>query len=271
MKYLRSRYFGDVAEGYPITTVYARRAQHRFGSISARGEQTIITVNRLFADPELPQMVVDATLVHELAHYAHGFGSGLPQRYKHPHAGGVVDSELERRGLGQLNREAEEWRKANWDTFYSARCGDIQAVRAARSSATDWYWDQFLMSPGIRTVAGLEKRASLLLGKLGHGDALPLKIEWLKATLRQSGLSYWYAKSGVVRVHGLLADRRVPESVVDLELAYWLLRKVEGGGWSSIQKALQAAGMGPRVEEALRWRRANWTRFRHSRHPLRPS
>ncbi|HEV2471285.1 MAG TPA: hypothetical protein VGS41_01385, partial [Chthonomonadales bacterium] len=87
-------HFSDVAKGFPITTVFARRALHRFGSITARNGRTIITLNRLFADPAVPEYVVDGTIAHELAHYAHGFGSGLPRLYRDPHRGGVVENEL---------------------------------------------------------------------------------------------------------------------------------------------------------------------------------
>src|SRR5205814_1734563 len=82
--------FPDVQQGYPITTRFGIRARNRFGSIGAQDKKTIIMVNRLFADPCVPTFVVDGTLVHELAHYAHGFGSGLPKLYSDPHRGGVV-------------------------------------------------------------------------------------------------------------------------------------------------------------------------------------
>src|SRR5207247_9633129 len=67
---LREMHFADVPRGYPITTRFGIRARNRFGSIGSKDRQTIIMVNRLFADPIVPTFVVDGTIVHELAHYA---------------------------------------------------------------------------------------------------------------------------------------------------------------------------------------------------------
>ncbi len=106
VRLLWENHFADVPTGFPITTRFGTRAQYRFGSISAQNGKTLILLNRLFADPFVPTFVVDATLAHELAHYAHGFGSGLPRLYAHAHRGGVVDKELEKRGLGELSARA---------------------------------------------------------------------------------------------------------------------------------------------------------------------
>src|SRR5205085_12251442 len=137
-------------------TRFGIRARNRFGSIGAQDQKTIILVNRLFADPLVPVFVVDGTLAHELAHYAHGFGSGLPKLYADPHRGGVVDKELEKRGLGEVTIKAEQWRAAYWDTFYTERCADIVARRAARSDRTDALWDTLLLRPDVRTEEELQ-------------------------------------------------------------------------------------------------------------------
>jgi hypothetical protein len=268
---LREMHFADVPQGYPITTRFGIRARNRFGSIGAQDHKTIIMVNRLFADPCVPTFVVDGTLVHELAHYAHGFGSGLPKLYSDPHRGGVVDKELEKRGLGDITRKSELWRSLNWETFYRSRCEDLTSRRDARRDEADIRWDALLKRTDSRTELELHGRLVLLAPRLGVPSArsLPFSVEWLRATRRQSGLSYWFAKSRIVRVHGLLADRRVPAAVLEFELACWLARHVVGSNWQKIQATLGAADMNAVMEEALHWQRRSWTAFRNRHHPLK--
>ncbi len=269
LRLLWDMHFADVPIGYPITTRFGSRAKYRFGSISARNGKTLIMVNQLFADPFVPTFVVDGTLAHELAHYAHGFNSGLPQRYAHAHRGGVVDKELEKRGLGELNQKAEQWREANWDAYYAARCEDLLARHSARTDHADAVWDQFLTQTGRRSEAELCGRLRLLSPRLGFApETAPFAVEWLRATRRQNGTSYWFARSRVVRLHGLLADRRVPGVLVDFELAYWLARRAAGDQWQAIHAALCRAGLDAQAEEALRWRRHAWTGFCNRHHPL---
>ncbi len=264
---LRQVHFADVPHGYPITTRFGIRARNRFGSIGAQARQTIILVNRLFADPFVPTFVVDGTLAHELAHYAHGYGSGLPQLYKDPHRGGVVDSELDRRCLGEINRKAEQWRKIHWDTFYQSRCSDLDARRSARKDAVDARWMDHLGRPDRRTEADLASRLAMLSPRFGYADP-PFEVEWLYASLRQTAPSYWFSRSSVVRLHGLLSDPRVPQNAVDFEIGYWLARRVAGGRPDRIQRALQLAKLDGVAADAMHWRRRSWNAFRGRHHPL---
>lgn len=268
VRLLRQIHFADVPRGYPITTRFGIRARNRFGSIGAQDQKTIILVNRLFADPFVPVFVVDGTLAHELAHYAHGFGSGLPKLYADPHRGGVVDKELEKRGLGELTRKSDLWRKLNWDNFYEARCTDITARRTARQESAEQRWNILLNSPVSRTEQHLQDSLIRLAPKFGFIDA-PFDIEWLRASLRQTAPSYWFARSQVVRLHGLLADRRVPSSMIEFELGYWLARQAVGDNGAKIQRALALAGLQSSSEEALRWRQRAWTAFCNRHHPLK--
>ncbi|HLK56446.1 MAG TPA: hypothetical protein VKU00_07775 [Chthonomonadaceae bacterium] len=263
-------HFSDVAQGFPIVTRFGIRAQRRFGSIAARNKTTTILINQLFADPFVPEYVVDGTLGHELAHYAHGFGSGLPRLYTDPHRGGVVDKELEKRGLGEVNRKAEVWREAHWDAFYAARCTDLVSRKAARTQTSATLWNTLLCRPEARPLAELREMLWRLAPRLGYTaqDTLPFTAEWLHATRRQSGTSYWFAKSRVVRLHGLLADKRVPLTIVEFELAYWLARCQVGERWPNIHAVLSRAGMDATAQEALYWRKRAWTAFRNRNHPL---
>jgi len=269
VRLLWEMHFADVPKGLSIVTHFGTRARYRFGSIVARGGKAVITVNQLFADPFVPTYVVDGTLAHELAHYAHGFGSGLPRLHAHAHRGGVVDRELETRGLGELNAKAAQWREAYWDAFHAARCGDLTTRRAAREDDTAARWNAFLDRSGNRTEAELRGRLALLAPLFGFtSDAPPFAVEWLRATRRQAGLSYWYARTRTVRLHGLLADRRVPGVVVDFELSYWLARRVAGERWQNIHAVLCRTEQGRVADDALRWRCSAWTAFRNRHHPL---
>src|SRR5918912_973139 len=117
-RHLWDTYYSDARIGYPIEVKFGRSARYRYGSIYNTGRQCRITINGLFAHPEIPEYVVDATLAHELAHYVHGYGSGLPKLHSHPHRGGVIDKEMQRRGCFFLEEKAGAWRRENWQSFY---------------------------------------------------------------------------------------------------------------------------------------------------------
>jgi hypothetical protein len=262
-------HFADVPRGYPITARFGIRARNRFGSICAQSRQTIILVNRLFADPFVPTYVVDGTVAHELAHYAHGYGSGLPLLHRDPHRGGVVDKELVRRGLSETNEKAELWRKLHWDGFYQSRCADLDARRAVRKESIDGRWTGLLERAGSRPASELGLRLNLLAPRFGFSNP-PFDVEWLRATIRQTAPSYWFGQSRVVRVHGLLADPRVPVCLLEYEIAYWLARRTVGENGNKILRALSLAGLAHTSDEAICWRKRSWTAFRNRHHPLKP-
>jgi hypothetical protein len=110
-------YFPDVAQENDVRIIFGRRAKRRLGSISLDPNDrktSIITMNGLFRDPDIPEFVVEATIVHELTHYAHGFNSPLDQAQAHPHAGGVMRREFAERGLLDLFQMQKSWLKENW-------------------------------------------------------------------------------------------------------------------------------------------------------------
>ncbi len=262
-------HFSDVPRGYPIVTRFGSRARYRFGSIATRKGCAVILVNRLFSDSFVPTYVVDGTLVHELAHYAHGFGSGLPRLHEHAHRGGVVERELETRGLVELMRRADAWRDANWEAFYARECDDLSSRRMERQQGDTARWRAFLCREGARSEAELAQWLLLLAPRFGYTPAqLPFRVVWLLATPRQNGLSYLYSRCGEVRVHALASHPRLPIAVLQYEIAYWLARGKVGSRWQAIEEAIRAAGMGPVLEEAVRWRRCAWARFRTRHHPL---
>lgn len=114
------RYFNDVPQHNDVRVLWARRARRRLGSISLdpRDMQTsIIRVNRLFQDLDVPEFVIVATVFHEMTHYAHGFNSPLDQQQKHPHSGGVIKREFAERGQVELYLKQKRWLKDNWITI----------------------------------------------------------------------------------------------------------------------------------------------------------
>ncbi len=111
------RHFLDVPQNNDVRIIWAKRAKWRLGSIGFDrndGHTTIIRVNRLFQDLEVPEYVIRATVVHEMTHYAHGFGSPHERRQKHPHSGGVIRKEFAERGLVDLYFQQKRWLKEHW-------------------------------------------------------------------------------------------------------------------------------------------------------------
>lgn len=263
-------HFHDVPIRYPIVTRFGMRARRRYGSIMARDGQALITINRLFADPSVPEYVVDATLGHELAHYAHGFGSGLPLLHAHAHRGGVVDKELEARGLGEVSRRAEEWRRIYWEAFYTQCCPESDARQYARKEDAAQRWNALLGRPAMRSEETLQLhlRALMLRFRLPETCPDPFEVMWLQATLRQKAPSYWFAREQTVRLHGLLADPQVPDAVLDAELAYWLASRIVGRRPEALARIFARADLVEINDTARRWRGRFWPAFLRRNHPL---
>lgn len=110
---LWSQYFSDIKQDNKVHINFGRRAKYRFGSIklSIEDRSSIITINGNFQNENIPQEIVDHTIAHELVHYAQGFSSPHPRLHQHPHRGGVIDTELSKRGLGYLVKFYRGWVK----------------------------------------------------------------------------------------------------------------------------------------------------------------
>jgi hypothetical protein len=264
-----SVYYSDLPDGYPIIIRYGNRARYRFGSIAARNGKSIILINRLFSLPEVPAYVVDETIAHELAHYVHGFGSGLPRKYADPHRGGVVDKELARRGLSKVEQASTAWRKLHWEALYNRYCPDLAFKKEVVEAVTDQAWAAVTKAANARTDGELAKIVQEMFHAIGARVGDPVfGVEWLHASLRQTGTSYYFSANKTVKLHGLLADRRVPESVVRFEIAYWAMRFRGVKAWPVIEKYLRSKGLEPLLDEALLWRQQKWNGFRTRNHPL---
>jgi len=114
------RHFRDTPRVNAVQIRFGAPWKTRLGSITLSEDQrtTYIQVNALLRLPEAPDYVAAVTVAHEMVHYAHGFGSPLPRRYKHPHRGGIVRRELIRRGMERDYRQYDEWVYAHWYDFY---------------------------------------------------------------------------------------------------------------------------------------------------------
>lgn len=111
------KYFSDVPQDNIVKIVWGKRARRQLGSLRTDAMDpsvSIITLNSLFKNPDIPEFVIEATVVHELIHYAHGFHSPLEQKYTHPHAGGVMRTEFQERGVEVLYVKQRDWLKQNW-------------------------------------------------------------------------------------------------------------------------------------------------------------
>lgn len=124
--------FPDTRRVNLVEIAYGQPWKRRLGLIrlSLDNTRTFIGVNALLQQPEVPEFVLITTIAHELVHYTHGFGSPLPRLYEHPHANGVVERELERRGLGEMVQKCDEWIDNAWFAFYDMQ----QKARSIRSA-----------------------------------------------------------------------------------------------------------------------------------------
>lgn len=139
------RYFSDVEQTNEVYIRYGRKAKRRLGSISIDSKDklsTIITINPLYQDMDVPEYVVVATIVHEMTHYAHGFNSPHDQKQRHPHSGGVIRREFAERGLEDLYHKQKKWLKQNWqkiiDRHFEYKAPKIRKSSNVRISSPWW-------------------------------------------------------------------------------------------------------------------------------------
>jgi hypothetical protein len=133
------RYFSEVPQANIVRIEFGKRAKRQLGAIRRDRKDpdiTIIAMNGLFRSPEIPEFVVEATLVHELIHYAHGFNSPLEQKHVHPHAGGIIRAEYAERGLEALYLRQKRWLKANWPGIVAANFAPPKPRRRRRHQVT---------------------------------------------------------------------------------------------------------------------------------------
>ena len=134
---IKENHFPDITEGNDIIILFGRSAKTRLGSIAIREKKSIkkpltsfrlrrlgmndvvsvITINGHFQNELIPECVIDGVLAHEFCHYVHGFNSLLTKKYSYPHAGGIIDHELKKRGMGDIIKEQKRWVRKEWRGF----------------------------------------------------------------------------------------------------------------------------------------------------------
>lgn len=90
----------------------------KYGHIKRLGRSTEIAINGLFKEDCVPEYIIDLTIAHELVHYWHGFNSPHKRKYKHPHAGGIVTRELNKRGFGHMAKLEKIFVRRQWPAIY---------------------------------------------------------------------------------------------------------------------------------------------------------
>jgi len=129
---LIANYFADIKINNDLFICFGKKSKRQLGKISKmpntrigdriRGKfDTLITINSHFRNSEVPEFVVDGTIIHELCHYAHGFSSPLPQLSRYPHQGGIVKKEMIRRGAGDIYLAEKGWLKNNWQKHIESK------------------------------------------------------------------------------------------------------------------------------------------------------
>lgn len=108
---LWNKHFSDIEQVNPVHIKFGRYSKYRLGSIkySKRTNKSLIVITGMFKNADIPTSVVEHTIAHELVHYAHGFSSKKIRLHKYPHAGGIVQREMNIRGAGYLNKAYKVW------------------------------------------------------------------------------------------------------------------------------------------------------------------
>jgi hypothetical protein len=138
-------YFPEVVQENDVRIGFGRRAKRRLGSISldpGDRKTSIITMNGIFKRDDIPEFVVEATIFHELTHYAHGFNSPLEQAQTHPHAGGVMRREFADRGLLELYLQQKRWLKTKWPMILEQEFASVRrrTPNAAKMKVPKPFW-----------------------------------------------------------------------------------------------------------------------------------
>jgi hypothetical protein len=134
-------YFNDIPRKNFVLTKFGKYSKRQLGCIKFANTQTkvkallktyeedilaqdedsisIIVLTKYFQNDIVPEYLLIATLAHEICHYAHGFNSPLPKRFKYPHQGNIVKKEMMGRGLGDTLKANDKWLKDNWINIVS--------------------------------------------------------------------------------------------------------------------------------------------------------
>jgi hypothetical protein len=122
--------FPEVDRMNNVVIRFKGKWKNKFGHIKRlKNKDTEIAINGLFKHEQVPEYMIDTTIAHELIHYWHGFNSPYTQKYKHPHAGGIVTREMKNRGFGHMIAKEREFVKRQWMPIYNTLCPEKKPRR----------------------------------------------------------------------------------------------------------------------------------------------
>ncbi|PIZ56001.1 hypothetical protein COY23_03655 [bacterium (Candidatus Torokbacteria) CG_4_10_14_0_2_um_filter_35_8] len=119
LNYLWQKHFPDIKKINLVRIKFGRKARRQLGSIRFDPQKNIsrIIITSYFRSSKVPSFVIDSTIAHELTHFAQGFASHHKKLLHYPHQGGVVNKELDKRGLKEKRSKTRKWLKENWLKF----------------------------------------------------------------------------------------------------------------------------------------------------------
>ncbi len=248
---LCKEHFSDLPAGFPIRIVFGAPSLHVLGSIRPRNGESLIRLSGLYRWIEVPEWVADATIVHELAHYVHGIGSGLERLYPHAHRGGVVDAELERRGLGEMSRKAKQWRSQHWMALYERFYGPSKIEEKGSSDPYN-YWFSLPICQNRRTLEEINQ-ISVYIAQRAELTRPPFKCTWLAAKETHRHRCYYFSEVRELRIHPLISSLKVPVSVLWHDIAYWLCWEMGIRKTADRYRKIQLLIGERRTRAALKW------------------
>ena len=130
LDFVWDQFFIDTPRVNQVQVSFGSVWKSRLGLITMTEDTatTYIQINGLLRLPDSPEFVTTVTVAHEMVHYAHGFGSPLPRRHKHPHRGGIVKRELLRRGMDREYQQYDQWVYGHWFDYYDEKMGSGDAA-----------------------------------------------------------------------------------------------------------------------------------------------
>ncbi|MAG52328.1 MAG: hypothetical protein CMH62_00020 [Nanoarchaeota archaeon] len=111
--------FPEMPRKNTVIIQFKGKSKYRFGHIKLKEKDTHIVINSLFKHELVPEYIIDITIAHELVHYLHGFNSPLPQLYRYPHQGNIVNKELIKKGFAHQIKLEKQWIKKEWIKIYN--------------------------------------------------------------------------------------------------------------------------------------------------------
>jgi len=257
--------FAELKHPNPPVVRPGRRSQRRLGSVCRGPTGPLIRINPLLTHKGVPLFVLDAVIAHELCHVVHGFAREGRRPDHPPHRGGVIEAEMELRGMGRIGVDADRWIEAHWEDHRRLAAPHLALAARSRAARRQAAWQAFLNNPRLRTEAQLRALADDCALRLASAPLC--EIAWLRASRRQARLSYCHVARRAVLIHALAAHPSVPPEIIRYHVAYWSLFLKERRLPAHHSDALEAVISREDLASALRWQKRSWPGFRRRHDP----